>query len=209
MREAWAQVSARFQAYDLVMPGSARFVCQPEVCTAYCCHAYSVNLGDAEVARFRHFEGLELVEFLELDEDRKPITLPLAEPYLLAREDNHCKMLGPDLRCGTYHGRPNACRLYPHFVVFWDTVANRAVTEPSEESAAAFDWARDGQLPPLLPILLGHSECPGFTGEPLSPEEWRSLFDATYQLQYEAPHDWPPRADPESVTLVAEARSPK
>jgi Fe-S-cluster containining protein len=129
------------------MPGSPRFICQPEVCTAYCCHAYSVSLGDAEVARFRHFEGLEPVEFLELDEDSKPIMLPMAEPYLLARQDNHCKMLSPELGCSAYHGRPNACRLYPHFVVFWDTVEHRAVTIPTDETAAAFDWARDGHAP--------------------------------------------------------------
>ena len=72
MREAWGQASARFEAYQLIVPGSPRFICQPEVCTAYCCHAYSVNLGDAEVARMQRFEGLEPLEFLELDEDRKP-----------------------------------------------------------------------------------------------------------------------------------------
>jgi Fe-S-cluster containining protein len=206
MRNAWARVSARFEAYRLVMPGSPRFICQPEVCTAYCCHAYSVSLGDAEVARFRHFEGLEPVEFLELDEDSKPIMLPMAEPYVLARQDNHCKMLSPELGCSAYHGRPNACRLYPHFVVFWDTVEHRAVTIPTDETAAAFDWARDGHPPPLLPMLLGHAECPGFTGEPLSEEDWRDLFESTYQLQYEPPSDWPPSRQPESVTLETEAR---
>ncbi len=206
MRRAWSQVSPRFEAYGLILPGSPSFVCQPDICTAYCCHAYSVNLGDAEVARFRHFEHLEPVEFLELDDTGRPITLPMAEPYLLARQDNHCKMLGDDLRCSTYHGRPNACRLYPHFVVFWDSAANRALTAPGEEAAAAFDWARSGHVPPLLPMLLGHSECPGFTGPPLPEDDWASLFEATYQLQYEPPTDWPASTEAAPVTLVAEGR---
>ena len=112
MQAAWAAARPRFEAYDLVLPGSPRFVCQPTVCTAYCCHAYSVSLGDAEAERMRRFEGLERVDFLELDEDRQPIELPMVQPYLLVRQDNHCKMLGADLRCTTYNGRPNACRLY-------------------------------------------------------------------------------------------------
>jgi hypothetical protein len=37
------------------------------------------------------------------------------------------------------------------------------------------------------PLLLGHSECPGFTGEPIEEAEWWDLFEATYQMQYRAP----------------------
>lgn len=177
-------MAERFQAYQLVLPGSPAFVCQPETCTAYCCHAYSVGLSDADVERMRRFEGLEPVDFLELDEERQPVTLPMAQPYLLARSDNHCKLLGADLRCGAYHGRPNACRLYPHFVVFWDEEAGRARTTPAKRTAAAFDAAIKGKRYGPVPLLLGHSECPGFTGPPLSPADWFGLFRATYQLQY-------------------------
>jgi Fe-S-cluster containining protein len=187
MHQAWEQVAPRFQAYQLVMPGSPRFICQPAVCTAYCCHAYSVSLSDADVERMRRFESLEPVEFLELDEDGTPVTLPMAQPYLLARSDNHCKMLNSDLGCGAYHGRPNACRLYPHFVVFWDAEAGRARTSPSRRVEAAFDAASKGKMYGATPLLLGHSECPGFTGEPIEEAEWWDLFEATYQMQYPAP----------------------
>jgi len=38
----------------------------------------------------------------------------------------------------------------------------------------------------LVPLLLGHIECPGFTGPPISEPQWRALFDSTCQLQYPA-----------------------
>jgi Fe-S-cluster containining protein len=141
MRRAWEAAASRFEAYSLILPGSPRFVCQPDVCTAFCCHAYSVNLGDKEVDRFRTFEDMELVEFLEVDEVGEPVILPMAQPYLLARSEGHCKMLGEHLGCTTYEGRPNACRLYPHFVVFWDEEAGRARTTPSKRTSAAFEAA--------------------------------------------------------------------
>lgn len=187
MQAAWLHVAPRFEAYRLILPGSPRFICQPKECTAYCCHAYSVNLGDAEVERFRRFENLEAVDFLELDEDRQPITLPMAQPYLLARSDGHCKMLGSDLGCTTYHGRPNACRLYPHFVVFWDAEAERARTVLSKRVDASFQATMKGNIYGPTPLLLGHTECPGFTGEPISEAEWWATFESTYQLQYPAP----------------------
>lgn len=184
MAGAWEVAAGRFEAYRLVVPGSPAFVCQPQVCTAYCCHAYSVSMSEADVARMRRLEGLEPVEFLERDEDGTPVTLPMAQPYLLAREQNRCKMLAKDLRCGAYEGRPNACRLYPHFVAFWDVDARRALTTPSKRCAAAFDAARRGNLFGPVPLLLGHSECPGFTGDPIATDEWFALFGRTYQLQY-------------------------
>ena len=184
MTAAWESAASRFEAYRLVVAGSPRFICQPRVCTAYCCHAYSVSLAEADVARMRRFEDLEPVQFLERDEDGTPVVLPMAQPYLLAREDNHCKMLTPELGCGAYNGRPNACRLYPHFVVFWDVETGRALTTPSKRCAASFEAARKGNLYGPVPLLLGHSECPGFTGEPLATDDWDQIFASTYQLQY-------------------------
>ncbi len=184
MERAWEQAAPRFEAYRLVAPGTPSFICQPEVCTAYCCHAYSVSMSEDDLARFQRFEKLEPVEFLELDEDGTPVTLPMAQPYLLARTENHCKMLGEHLGCTAYEGRPNACRLYPHFVVFWDAETGRARTTPSKRAAASFEAAAKGRLFGLVPLLLGHSECPGFTGPPIAVEAWAALFQRTYQLQY-------------------------
>lgn len=208
MQQAWAKARSRFEAYNLIVPGSPRFICQPLVCTAYCCHAYSVSLGDAEIVRMRRFQGLEPRDFLELDEDRRPIELPMVQPYLLARTDNHCKLLAAGLHCSTYAGRPNACRLYPHFVVFWDEVGGRTITTPAPRAIESFEAWLAGEPPPLVPLLLGHSECPGFTGEPLTFEEWQTIFERTYHLQYEMPSIWPKTEGPEPATVNPEAQVP-
>jgi len=185
LQSAWERVAARYAAYELVLPGSATFVCQAELCDAYCCRAYTVNLGEDEVARMARESGLAPSRFLEYYDDL-PLALPMAQPFLLKREENRCALLGDDLRCGQYHGRPDACRLYPHFLVFikqstWKPVY--ADTEGFTRSAAAFAV---GIEDPLVPLLLRHVECPGFTGPPISVESWWELFEATRVAQYTA-----------------------
>lgn len=184
MEDAWAQLEGRLAAYRLVLPGSLSFICQPDVCTAHCCHAFSVNLGEREAERFSHETGRQLVEFVELDEG-SPLTLPLAQPYLLARQGGHCQFLGEELGCTVYTGRPNACRLYPHFVVFWDERQHRPLFTPTAGGEAAVRTVLEGGVGAPLPLLLGHSECPGFTGPPLGETAWRELLRETYQLQFE------------------------
>ncbi len=186
MEKAWGEVSARFSAYELVLPGSPAFVCQAEACQAQCCRAFSVNLGDAEVERLARENGTAPIEFLEC-EDGKPIALPLAQPYLLARAEGRCKQLGADLLCGAYAGRPNACRLYPYFVIFVDPGTARPVyaelegMEPSFQAALGSDT-----VGPYEALLLGHTDCPGFTGPAMSEREWRQLMEETYRLQFGA-----------------------
>ena len=184
LSDAWAKVCERYAAYDLVLPGSATFECQPTLCDAYCCRSYSVNLGEAEVARMAAVSGLRPSRFLE-SEHGEPIVLPMAQPYLLKRARNRCALLGDDLRCSQYHGRPNACRLYPHFVVFIDTVQAKPVYGDTAAMSAAMDALRAGQEFALVPLLLRHVECPGFTGPPMTTGEWQALFESTYRLQYQ------------------------
>lgn len=180
MQRTWDGIKERYQAYGLALPGSARFICQAELCDAHCCRAFSVTLGEAEASRMERESGLQPVQFLEC-EDGKPIALPLAQPFLLARSDNRCRMLGDDLACTQYHGRPNACRLYPHFVVFIDEAASRPVTADLDGIVRSFESPSEG---PYVPLLLRHVECPGFTGAPMARTEWETLFRDTYQLQY-------------------------
>jgi Fe-S-cluster containining protein len=182
MQRTWDAIAPRYQAYALALPGSARFICQAELCDAHCCRVFSVNLGESEVARMERESGLRPVMFLEC-ENGAPIALPLAQPYLLARADNRCRLLGDDLSCNQYHGRPNACRLYPHFVVFIDAAANRPVTADLDGIARSF---ADRPAGPYVPLLLRHVECPGFTGPPMDTAEWETLLRDTYQLQYQS-----------------------
>ena len=117
MADTWQTISSRYAAYTLAMPGAATFRCQPELCDAHCCRAFTVNLGESEVSRMAASSGLPASRFLESSHG-EPLALPLAQPYILARRHNRCALLGPSLTCSQYEGRPNACRLYPHFMIF-------------------------------------------------------------------------------------------
>lgn len=184
MREAWAALAPRFEAYELVLPGTPSFICQAEACAAHCCKFYSVSLGERERERLSRWSGLEPVEFLE-SENGEPITLPLAQPYLLARKGGQCALLADDLRCSQYHGRPEACRLYPHFVIFLDESTGRPVHSATREMAESLERMLEGETAPTyVPLLLRHVECPGFTGPPIEEAAWEALFTETFRLQY-------------------------
>ena len=187
MQSVWRSVADRYLAYRLALPGDPSFVCQAELCSAYCCRAYSVGLGDAEVAHMRQTSGLQMVEFLE-SEDGEPIRLPLAQPYLLRRENNRCAQLREDLGCSQYEGRPNACRLYPHFVLVFEPKTRRPIHADLAAITDAVDAAISDRMAHHAALLLRHVECPGFTGPPMSENDWRTLFQETFRLQY-AP--WP------------------
>ncbi len=136
----------------------------------------------------RQASALPPVAFLE-SEHGAPIHLPLAQPFLLKRSNNHCALLRDDLACGQYEGRPNACRLYPHFVLFIDPSTRRPLHADLDVMTASFEATLAGATPTAdarcVPLLLRHIECPGFTGPPMSTEDWRSLFAETFRLQYE------------------------
>ena len=183
IQSVWDPLSARYAAYRLALPGSPAFICQPHSCDAYCCRAYSVSLGDSEAERFQRASGKAFVEFLE-SENGEPVTLPLAQPYLLRRANNRCRQLNADLGCGEYEGRPNACRLYPHFVLFVDAATGRPVHSDLPGMKASVAALLGGAEGPYLPLLLRHIECPGFTGEPMSELQWCELLAETARLQY-------------------------
>ena len=185
MTATWARVAARFPAYELLLPGSTSFVCKAELCESHCCKVYSVSLGEREVERMRSSSGLQMIQFLE-SEDGQPVVLPLAQPYLLARTNGTCALLGDDLRCGQYHGRPDACRLYPHFVIVFREEDARPIYSDVPTVRLAVSAAVEGtNHPGYVPLLLRHLECPGFTGEPLTENGWRELISETARLQYD------------------------
>ncbi len=193
MSALWEAVAPRLEAYRLVLPGAPSFVCQASGCDAHCCRAFSVALGDREVSRLGRASGLAASAFLELD-DGQPVVLPLAQPYLLARSDGRCRLLGADLGCTQYEGRPDACRLYPHFVLFFEPATARPVHSDMAAMGSALQWAlgkttRAG----TVPLLLRHVECPGFTGPALEQEAWKRLLKETARLQYPdlGGSDWP------------------
>ena len=185
MGSVWETVLHRFGAYTLAQPGCPAFICQPQVCNAHCCRAFSVNLGEHEVGRMQRVSGREPIAFLE-SEGGEPITLPMAQPYLLKRAANHCAQLAPGLSCGEYEGRPNACRLYPHFIIFVDECSGRPVSGEVPGMGRSVERLLAGaSLEPYVPLLVRHVECPGFTGPPMSEPAWLALFAETSRLQFE------------------------
>ncbi len=158
----------RYPAYSLVVPGDPSFVCQASSCEALCCHRFSVPVSEAGAGRMERSSGLPRRAFLEC-EDGVPIALPMVEPYLLRRSDGHCSLLRADMACGQYEGRPDACRLYPHQVLFLDSTGMPQETLPRGEAE---------------PLLIRHNDCPGFTGPPLTPDEHHATLRATATMQY-------------------------
>lgn len=184
MRAAWSAIAPRFAAYELVVPGSPGFICKAERCESHCCRIYTVSLGDSELARLSKWSGLAPIELVE-SEGGEPIVLPLAQPYLLARRDGQCALLADDLRCGQYHGRPEACRLYPHFVICLDEATGRPVHADTDGMSGSVAAVLEGGDPaPYVPLLLRHLECPGFTGPGIAEADWHDLLGETFRLQY-------------------------
>jgi len=170
MKAAWQRVAAQYPAYSLVLPGDPAFICQAQECTAHCCHAFSVSLGELEVERMAQRSGLAPSRFLE-SEDGEPLALPLLQPYLLSREGGHCSLLQDDMSCGQYDGRPDACRLYPFQVVLVGEDGPTTVATGEYIELALGNLMADEDTE-RVPLLLRHLECPGFTGEPLTLKEW-------------------------------------
>ena len=185
LREAWAKVKERYLAYELLMPGDPSFICLTERCPQHCCRPFSVSLGERERARMERTSGLPARAFLECDETGEPILLPLAQPYLLARRDGACALLGEHMLCGQYEGRPDACRLYPHFILAFDGPTMRPLHDDLPRIRAAVARLDDGAFDAHTPaVLVRHLQCPGFGGPSLPEHEWRSLLRETLALQY-------------------------
>jgi Fe-S-cluster containining protein len=191
LRDIWTRVAPKCAEFDLVLPGNPSFVCQASSCPVHCCKVFGiVPLGDREVIRLSRASGIAPLTLIET-EDGEPLThpaFPAGRPYFLARSNGICRFLGPDLLCGQYAGRPDACRQYPHYLFFFDSLTERPVKANwSAMRAAVGRLAASGPTvegPELVPLLLRHRDCPGFTGPPLSPSDWRTLLDETLVLQY-------------------------
>lgn len=185
LREAWDAVRERFAVYALHSPGDSTFVCLATDCPAHCCRKYSVSLGELEVERMVRASGLSPSRFLET-ENGEPIAFPLAQPFMLSRANGACSLLGPELLCGQYEGRPDACRQYPHHVLFIDRERGKPVYGDLERMAEGARWfANPGtDAPACVPILIRHLDCPGFDGPALEIDDWQALMRETTNLQY-------------------------
>ncbi len=194
VREFWRRVAWRCPEFDIVLPDTASFVCQASSCPAHCCKVFTVvPLGEREVVQLSQASGLHPLEAIECDEGA-PLThrsLPAARPYFLARRDGVCRFLGADLLCSQHAGRPDACRVYPYYVFFFDTLAAEPVKDGWRDMATTVEWLSRGETPvaerALAPLLLRHRDCPGSTGPAIGRRAWLALVGETFRLQYGEP----------------------
>lgn len=193
MAKLWKDTGTGLESHALVLPGDAGFVCQADLCDAWCCRNLTVALDDADADRIERSTGAIRPAFLEC-EDGNPIALPLVQPYLLGRRDGACVFLAADRRCSTYAGRPDACRLYPHSLLFVDAETGKPLSPLAPDRRAAVEAALDGRGHEMVPLVIRHLACPGFTGPPLDESAWRALLGATYALQFRDPLPSFPRA---------------
>jgi Fe-S-cluster containining protein len=177
---AWRPIAERYPAYSLLRPGDASFICQAQACQSYCCHAFSVSMGESDVARMRAASRLPASRFLEC-EDGQPLVVPLYQPYLMARSDGRCTLLRPDMACGQYEGRPDDCRLYPHQVLFAHRKDGGEAHPSRRNIRRTLAFEVEGEL---VPLLIRHNECPGFTGPALSVDAWAAQLRETATIQY-------------------------
>ena len=183
-KAAWALIEERYTGYRLVLPGEPSFICQAELCDAHCCRAYNVAVNDDEVARLAEAGPGPPSRFLECV-DGEPINLPLERPFVLGRQDDHCVFLSEDRSCDQYAARPDACQLYPHQIIFVEAKSGRPAQPSTGDRRRALLALLEGEATGgVVPLLLRHVECPGFTGPPTTAPEWAALVRATYALQW-------------------------
>lgn len=183
MKQAWSDGCGGLETHALVLPGSPAFICQADRCDAWCCRNLTVAVDNLDVARIERETGHRPATFLE-SERGVPIALPLSQPYVLGRGEGACVFLEEDRRCGAYRGRPDACRLYPYSVLFADVETGRPLRLPAPDRRAAVEAALRGDGCDVLPLLMRHLACPGFTGPAIDEAEWRTLLAETYSLQF-------------------------
>lgn len=88
-------------------PGPTRKITFDCTTCAACCHDANVVLSEADLARWRSADLLDLLgrTYVRRDSDGK-ITLRFAE-------SGRCQHLREDKRCGIYAVRPDNCRVFP------------------------------------------------------------------------------------------------
>jgi Fe-S-cluster containining protein len=182
-RAAWAAIAARFGGYGFVGPETPAFRCLSSACPVNCCRPFTVALDAEDLERFLRLSGLPVESVVEC-EGGVPVVLPLAEPYVLAREGGACRFLGADGRCTQYEARPTACRLYPYQVVFVDEGTGRLIAPSPERVREAMAALEGVGGVGTVPVLLFHRACPGFVGEPLGEVAWLRLLRDTLSLQF-------------------------
>jgi Fe-S-cluster containining protein len=98
--------------------------------------------------------------------------------------DGSCMLLDTNHRCGIYQNRPPECATYPFQLAIFDLRPDgglKLVTyaEMLRKSEAGPDYYKKGAFGfnCLIPMIFAHTDCPGFTGKAITPEEYTALAE--------------------------------
>lgn len=179
-----------------------RFTCSPEVaCFNACCHDLQQALTPYDVLCLKQFLGMPSNDFLSAYTDASvgPETgLPVVSLRFRATEDLACPFVS-DSGCRVYPARPASCRTYPlargvardrktgRLTEHWAVIHEPHCQGFEAGALHTVDaWVEDQQIAAhnrmndkMLDLISHKNRCrPG----PLSPDDYRSVFRALYDL---------------------------
>ena len=160
------------------LPGQPTFICAQDKCTHTCCkfsrsHLVVVYKSFADAVKARY--GVEDQNFIS--------TWP-GFHVLKTREHSKCVFVDDNNRCRVHHVRPHQCVSYPFELAFFSLRADGSLL--LQNVTNVYQEAERFQQPPavyrlgsrydfLIPLVVYDSDCPGFTGVPISTEDYLKL----------------------------------
>jgi Fe-S-cluster containining protein len=166
------------------LPGTPKFICAQEKCTKTCCkfsQSHLVVVWGEFADKVKAERGLEYTDFI----DQYP-----GFHALKSRDQRKCVFVDDNNHCGIYNLRPHQCVSYPFELAFFRLRPNGTLSlentsdvyrraesakEPLEfyKAGSAYDF--------LIPIVVYDSDCPGFTGPPISTEEYLKMAGEIFE----------------------------
>ena len=157
------------------MPGNPTFICAKEKCTKTCCkfsrsHLVVVWGEFADAVKDQY--GLEYKDFIA----QYP-----GFHALKSREERKCVFVDDCNHCKIYDLRPPQCVSYPFELAFFRLKPNGKLSlenttdvyRHAEMARKPLEFYKAGSPDNfLIPLVVYDSDCPGFTGPPLSIEEY-------------------------------------
>jgi Fe-S-cluster containining protein len=166
-------------AHDIrpYLPEQEQFVCAQSLCTNSCCkqHDLPILISQRFEEDVTSTRGLAQQDFITIKNG-----------VLFLRKDNcgQCVFLGNRDQCTVYDIRPASCIMYPFELVFFDLLQDGHVVKIRCQDL----YQRALEMPPaffkkgrlkynfIIPLILYHDKCPGFTGNPIQVQEYVDLI---------------------------------
>jgi Fe-S-cluster containining protein len=166
------------------LPGSPEFMCLMEKCTKSCCKNQQLTIIASESFqdRVKATMGLVVRDFVDFGF--------MQAPFLQKDKNGKCVFLDEDHKCKVYGIRPTPCVLYPFELAFFDLQRDgslRIVNHYELYEKAGLYGDREDPMPTflteggvegynfLIPLIVYHTECPGFGVQPISLEKYLKL----------------------------------